>query len=325
MNKKSSPQSWATNFLLSNGYSIEGTPENVLSTPWSQVMRFPTSKGNIFLKQTPSATFLSSEPNIIRILFEQFHASVPEIIASNDDLHCFMMKDAGQPLRDTLKVKFDPELLCKAIKQFGAILRSTEKHVETFLQLGVPDWRLDKLPSLYDAIIEQTDFLIAEGLTNQELQTLKSLSTQFQENCKLLSEFKIPDTLGYHDFNDKNTLFDPLTQKMTFTDWGECAIIHPFFSLYNCVELSLVHHGVKEGDATYLLLQEACMQNWLSDFSKKDLIEILTVMKKVRPFYGVLACYEFMHCLDLQAYKAYYANRPSQICVYFKQFLRVML
>jgi hypothetical protein len=35
---------------------------------------------------------------------------------------------------------------------------------------------------------------------------------------------------------------------MTFVDWGETAIIHPFFSLHTCLEQSITHHGVKEGD-----------------------------------------------------------------------------
>jgi len=44
------------------------------------------------------------------------------------------------------------------------IQRATEQHIESFLALGVPDWRLNKLPKLYDQIIAQTEFLKTEGL-----------------------------------------------------------------------------------------------------------------------------------------------------------------
>lgn len=50
--------------------------------------------------------------------------------------------------------------------------------------------------------------------------------------CQLLSSYGIPETIGYHDFHDKNVLIEPYTQKMTLVDWGEAAIIHPFFITY---------------------------------------------------------------------------------------------
>lgn len=121
---------WARDLLVANGYSVEKLPETVLSTPWSSVIRFSTLTGDIYLKQTPPSPYLSNEPKIIRLLSEKFYASVPDLIASNDDLHCFLMHDAGKPLREMLKVKFKPELLCEAIKQFATIQRSTEVSIQ---------------------------------------------------------------------------------------------------------------------------------------------------------------------------------------------------
>lgn len=48
----------------------------VQSTPWSNLSRFSTSKGGIFLKQTPPTLFLSLEPKIISIISEKFPADV---------------------------------------------------------------------------------------------------------------------------------------------------------------------------------------------------------------------------------------------------------
>lgn len=313
---------WANDYLVSNGYFIAQPPEKVLSTPWSTVVRFSTSRGDIYLKKTPSSMYLSSEPKIIRLLSEKFHASVPVVIAINEDYHCFLMKDAGKPLRDTLKAQFNPALLCDAIKQYAAILRSTEDHIETFLQLGIPDWRLNKLPMLYDQLIKQTDLLKAEGLTDQELQTLQDLSPQFLAQCKLLSSYEIPQTLGYHDFHDKNVLVDSNSKRMTFVDWGETAIIHPFFSLYNCLRQAITHHGVKDGDQTYQNLQDACFENWLNLSTKKQLIEVFTLAKQLWTIYSALACYQFMMGVDLQAYRTYYANRPSSMAGSLRDYIQ---
>ncbi len=323
MNHQTHIFKWGSDYLVANGYSIENSPETLLSTPWSAVIRFSTSKGDIYLKQTPASLYLSNEPKIMRLLSEQFHASVPVVIAINDELHCFLMRDAGIPLREALKAEFKPDLLCQAIKQFAAIQRSTEDHVDSFLKLGVPDWRLDKLPILYDKMINLTDFLKEEDITDQELQILQSLSPKFQAQCKLLSEYGIPETLGYHDFHDKNVLFDPNTKIMTFVDWSETAIIHPFFSLYNCLQQSTIHHGVKEDDQIYRKLQDACFENWLGLATKKQFLDMFAIVKQLWLIYSALACYHCMINVDLQVYKAFYPNKPSQFTRMIRGYIRL--
>jgi hypothetical protein len=56
------------------------------------------------------------------------------------------MKNAGTSLRKTLKKKFDTDLLCKASEQFTALQITVTDHVNDFINIGVPDWRLNKLP-----------------------------------------------------------------------------------------------------------------------------------------------------------------------------------
>lgn len=304
---------WGSDILTSQGCILQQAPVIILETPWSSVIRFSTSKGDFYLKQTPADPFFSSEPKIIQLLSEKFHASVPVVIAVNENRNCFLMKDAGVPLREKLKCEFKPELLCDAIKQYASILRSTENDIESFLKLGVPDWRLNKLPSLYDEFLRQTAFLKNEGLTEQQLSSLHDLSPRFAAQCELLNSYEIPETLGYHDFHDKNILIDPKSKKLTFVDWSETAIIHPFFSIYNCLEQSITHHGVKENDETFLMLQDAFLQSWEDLAEKNQLLEIYRLAKQVRPIYCLLVTYRFLKGLDRDAYKLYYPNRRSQI------------
>jgi len=310
---------WGIDWLASNGYSVEHSPEVVLSTPWSTMVRFSTSTGDIYLKQTPPA--ISAEPKIIQLLSEQFHASVPVVIASNNDLHCFMMLDAGKVLRATLKEKFSPDLLYQAIKEYAAIQRSTEGHVESFIKLGVPDWRLDKLPILYDQMINQIDSLRADGITDKELQTLHDLSPKFLAQCKLLSSYEIHETIGIPDFNDNNTLLGQRTKRMTFIDWGEATITHPFFSLYNSLEQSIIHHGVKEADQTYNKLQHACFDNWLGLKTESQLLEIFNLSKQLRAIYDALGYYRLMTSVDLHALNSYYANKPNRLAGHLRKYI----
>ncbi len=177
MNNHTHIVKWATDYLISKGYSLHHLPEIVVETPWSNVIRFSTSNGDIYLKQTPPS--ISLEPNIMQLLAAQFHANVPDVIAINADLHCFLMKDAGQTLRGSLKNKFQPDLLCRALNEFITIQRATENQIDSFLKLGVPDWRLDKFPKLYNHIIKQEEFLKADGMIDKELQILRDFAPKF--------------------------------------------------------------------------------------------------------------------------------------------------
>lgn len=310
---------WATDCLISKGYSPQHSPEIIFETPWSTVIRFSTAKEDIYLKQTPPS--ISLEPKIIQLLANQVCACVPHVIAINDDLHCFLMKDAGITLRKYLKTNFQQDLLYEAIKFFTAIQRATENHIDSFLAFGVPDWRLDKLPKLYDQIINQTEFLKAEGMRDKELRVLRDLKHKITEQCAFLSQYQIPETLVQPDFNTNNILYDPVSRKMTLIDLGEIAITHPFFSLHNYLLQATIHHGVKEFDQIYNQLQNTCFENWLKLTTKNQLLEAFMLTKKLWPIYSVLAGYRLMMSVDQQALKSFYVNRPNQIAGHFREYV----
>ena len=316
---KDSILKWATNVLTAKGLSLQHAPEIVVDTPWSQVIRLSTSKGDVYLKQIPPA--ISLEPKIIQLLKNQFHANVPFVIALNDDLHCFLMEDAGQTLRASLKADFQPDLLLQAVDQHTTIQRSVENHVKSFLTLGVPDWRLEKLPKLYDQLIQQTDFLKTEGLMDKELQILHDLSPTISKQCEHLSQYQIPETFVQPDFHTNNVLFDPGTQKMTFIDWGEIVISHPFFALHNFLLQAITHHGIKESDQIYQQLRDACCESWLECGTQNQLLKAFLLIKKLFPIYSALAYHRLMISVDLQALKSFYALRPNRLAGYFREYI----
>lgn len=312
---------WATHYMDSMGYSQYDLPKIVLETPWSNMFRLATTKGLVYLKQTPPSTTFSLEPKITQLLVEQFHAPVPKVIAVNDELHCFLMEDAGESFRIYLKNKLQPDLMCQSILQYTAIQRVTEKHVESFVALGVADWRGDTFPKLYEHIISQTAFLEDEGMTDEELVILHKLNQQIVEEYELLSECLIPQTMVQSDFHTNNILMNPTTKKLTFIDLGEIVVTHPFFSLHTFLRQAIIHHDIKEGAPVYKLLQSACLDNWLELGGKNKLLKGFLIAKKLWPIYSALILYRFMHSLDIQAFKAYYANRPNRLAGFFREYI----
>jgi len=235
---------WGCKHLSSLGYTLKSNlPENMLNTPWSYVVRFETSDGYIYLKHTPE--LIALEATIIQILHDQFHASVPTVIAHNAELNCFLMKDAGRPLREILKQQFDAALLCKAIEKFTSLQLTVADHIKVFLDMGVPDWRLDKLPDLYKQLLLQSDLLIADGLSEKEISELERLLPKVSNLCKKLSDYSIKPSIVQPDFNDNNILIDDILKNITIIDLGEIAISHPFFSLLNCLRQIKKHHGLR--------------------------------------------------------------------------------
>lgn len=292
---------WAINTLKNYGYRIQNAiPEKIQSTPWSEVCRFITAQGFVYLKMVPPG--LALEAKIITVLHEQFHAAVPQIIAVDQEQHCFLMCDAGIPLHDFFKQGFQPELFIQVIQDYTTTQIMTADKVDFFLSMGVPDWRLEQLPKLYRHLIAQDELLIDDGLTRAELKALAELEPKLFLICEQLSHYAIPETLGHCDFHDKNILVNTHTHQTTIIDLGEVALTHPFFSFLNCV------HRTKENfaltDSQYQHLQEACFKHWLALESSTHLFEIISIIQQCWSIHSVLGEYRLMQSVDQESFQS---------------------
>jgi len=288
---------WGYRYLSSHGYTLKSKlPEHVQNTPWSYVVRFATTDGYIYLKHTPE--LLALEAPITRILHDQFHASVPEVIAHSAALNCFLMNDAGRSLREILKKKFNTALLCNAIDQFIAIQLAVADEINIFLDIGVPDWRLDKLPDLYKQLLLQKDILIADGLSEIDISELEVLLPKLTDLCKKLANYAIKETIVQCDFHDNNILINEISQVITLIDLGEIVISHPFFSLVGCLRQATFHHALIVGDEAYLRLRDTGLKHYRAFESKQHVLEAFTIAHKVWFIYEALAQYRLMVACD---------------------------
>ena len=279
---------WGCEYLLSHGYTLKSKqPEEVQSTPWSYMVRFATSAGYVYLKNTP--VLLALESAITQILHDQFHSPVPVIVASNPELNCFLMQDAGHPLRAILKQHFDATLLCKAIDQYTSMQLAVADKVDIFLNIGVPDWRLNKLSVLYMQLLSQKDVLMADGLTAAEINELEALLPMISSLCEKLSDYAIKQTIVQCDFHDNNILIGEKTKNITLIDLGEIVISHPFFSLVTCLRQAKVHHALTEQDDAYKQLMDACFRNYMQFETKNNLLEAFAIARTLWFVYESLA------------------------------------
>lgn len=318
MKNTSEMMQWADEYLISHDYTLTYPPEIIQKMPWSSVTRFSTNKGFVFLKQTPPA--LSLEPAITKILYDKLHANVPFVIAANEALHCFLMKDDGSPLRETLKHHFDADLLCQAIKIYTDIQYASIEHINLFLNIGVPDWRLNKLPILYTQLIKDEKRLIEDGITTDELNTLYQLQPKFKKMCEQLSEYKIPESLDHCDFHDNNILIDSDTNKITIIDLGETVISHPFFSLINCLRNAMFRYSLIT-EKSYCDLKDSCLERWLCLDNKMSLLDAFSLAEKLWFIYGTLVEYRLMISCDPKLFQP--LGRRGRLIIGLKEFIKL--
>lgn len=314
MNK---PHAWTVSTLESMGYFLHTTdPEEVQITPWSKVYRYTTSQGTVFLKIVPAA--ISLEADIIRILHDQFKANVPVVIASNQDLNCFLMKDAGVSLRGILKSTFDIELLYKAINQFASLQIAVANRINILLDKGVPDWQPSKMPDLYIELLTHKDLLIEDGLSEHEFKDLERLIPIITELCHKLSGYAVKPTLVQPDCNDNNTLIEKSSGRFTTIDLGEIAISHPFFSLYNFLFQVKKHYGLTDTDNSYAKIKEIYFDHFTDFETPENLQDIFKLAQPLWFIYGALAGHRLMNACGKSTIMSY---QHGKFCRDLKQLI----
>jgi len=292
---------WGEEYLRDNDYHLEGSVEVITRMPWSTVHRFLTTDGYIYLKQMPPP--FTIEAKLMQYMSRQLHSAVPDVIALNNPLNCFLMTDAGVPLRGILKEGYDIDLTRKALSAYVTIQKGAINNINDLLSLGLPDWRLPELPNLYQDLLDKREFLITDGLEDSEINKLQALHPKFSTLCDLLSTYKIPETIEHGDFHDNNILLKD--HNLSICDWGEAAISHPFFSLISFLECIKWHHNINETSDKYHEIQDTFLKEWLSFESKERLLEAFNLSRRLGPIKYAICFYRVTLCDGMDALEQY--------------------
>jgi len=289
---------WVEELLKSRDIKIKNI-NTVVSTPWSDVYCFHTNDGLYYLKRTPKDLFI--EAKVFEKLNLFFPLDCPKLIALNQELCCFITKGTGMPLRKYLQETLELQYLFQGLEQFIKLQFEAEPLLEEFLEIGVPDWRLNQFSNLYQNLLDDRELLSGEGLNEQEQQRLKELLPCLTQQCQVLADLNMPQTLVQADCHTNNMLIDADTKKLSFVDLGELVISHPLFSIHNYLLQAVKHHGIE--DEAYEKLINICQKYW-PEFDKA-----YPLMKAIFPVYSALGCYRLMKSIDILDYYQFYKHR----------------
>lgn len=311
---------WAIDYLESHHCRLIAI-QKIVEPAHSIVKKISTSQGIFYLKQTPPALFL--EPDTISLFQAQGCQHIPTVIAKNDRYYSFLTTDCGDATLRTLfsKEKIDMDLLARGISHYVSIQRNLENDTPQLIAINLPDWRLDKFPLLYRALMQETDLLIADGLTPKEITALNQAYDFCVEQCERLSKYKIPETINHCDFHDNNMLLSQKTGEISIIDWGETVIGHPFFSLNTCLWNLTYFHKIKPDDIQYQALQQICVSPWLSNHKESDLITAFNITNDLLGVFAALS-YKRMYEATANQSKTVQEEHPGSIAGCLRSFLQ---
>jgi hypothetical protein len=278
---------------------ITGEIEQPHAYAWSTVMHVPTTEGMLFFKATAEESLY--EAALTQMLAGWFPDCMPDLIAVDSKRGWMLMRDGGKQLRLSIRPTQDIKPWEPVITRYAEVQIGLAEHTTEFLALGLQDYRLAKLPRLYSQLLADEDSLLIgqeKGLTSAEVQQLHDLTARFEQICDRLAAFGIPDTLNHGDFHDGNVLLRD--GRITFFDWGEASVTHPFVSLrtfFVSIEISLQLEDYSFTPEMAALL-DRYLETWQRFGSKEDLLTAYALSKPVASIVKTLAWHETITRLD---------------------------
>lgn len=270
---------WIRSSLFENKLQLTGEINQQHIRPWSTVMNVPTSEGMHYFKA--SAGVFSHETALTNYLAHFRPQLFPELIALNLDRNWMLMRNSGIPLRHIVRSDKSIDRWQKVLPLYVDLQKDLTSHLDELLALGVMDRRLFKLPALFETLIADEDSMLLDtedSLTSEEYSRLMRSVPEFTGLCEKLASFGIPETIHHDDFHDANIFID--NERVIFTDWGESAITHPFFTLVvmmRSVDNSMGMDFSPQSEQ----VRDMYLQHWASNASIEQLNSIVKLAQRI--------------------------------------------
>ena len=190
-------------------------------------------------------------------------------------------------LRTLFNGHLEIDLLLNGLQVYKTIQLATVPHVDTLLQMGVPDWRLAKFPTHYQDFVSDESYLQSHGLEVAQIKTLQGAVKYVETLCQDLSIYGLPECLNHSDFHDNNMIVSKATKKICIVDLGETAITHPFFSLAAGIKTTCDRYRLEAGSSDYKKLYDTCFEGWLS--TAENLKKAFWITQQLLPIYFTFA------------------------------------
>jgi hypothetical protein len=259
------------------GYSVRKLEQHYVSDI-SCVLRVMTHTDDLYFKASMPA--FGFEPALTKRLAELWPAHMPHVFAIDGERAWILMSDVGPSVKALTKADGDQSRWDEMLRQYAALQRESAGRVDELLALGLPDWRLDKLPGLYAALVGDKEAMLVgdqRGLAEAEYDAMVAFTAQVSAMCQRLGEIGLPETLHHNDAHMGNVAVRG--GDYVFFDWAESAAMHPFCSLFIVLRYAKFIFECDEDALTHL--RDAYLLCWTEYAPMERLIEAYDIARRL--------------------------------------------
>jgi aminoglycoside/choline kinase family phosphotransferase len=267
-------------------------------------MRVPTGGGLVYFKAVFPA--LRYEPGLTRLLAEHCPEHIPQVLALNTDKGWMLTADMGSPLRGSLRASKDLSLLREALPFFAELQIEMIPYLDEMARLGAPLRPLAGITAGYQQILADKALLSSSeyALTVEQQVRLHDLLPQVAQLAADVEAAGLPLTLHHDDFHDANIFLKG--DRIIFSDWGDCVLTHPFFSLLILMRSVSDSLETTEDSPDILSLRDAYLEPWTAFTGRRNLSALFAQTWRLGMLNRVFSWYRFLAQLE-EPYRTQYA------------------
>lgn len=215
-------------------HGASGDVDVVSDQPWARVTRV----GDVWLKEC--APVQAFEVPLAVALAERWPDRVPAVLGADTEQAWLLLADAGTPIAAVGDVM---DAWDAAVPLYAELQQGETVHAGEHLAAGVSDLR----PAVLATEL---------GARSEREPRLRPFVDRFAELCASLTR---PPTLQHDDLHESNIY--TRRGRITFLDWGDACIAHPFATLY--VTSRVLEH--LRGDNAVRRVRERYLAAWDGD------------------------------------------------------------
>lgn len=240
---------WALAELHRQGHTVQAVSEPAYKA-WSVIVRLLTPDGPVYLKYVRGA-FLH-EPGLTRALHRLAPDHLPDILADNPDLGCWLVGDGGAAL--VPRVLADDGHVPRLMTAHAALQRATLGDAGSWLALGAKDVRPDRWAGFLDDILAATGALTLDKVTQPVLTGLAAARDPLARLAARVAALNPPMTVVHLDLRRVNIRIR--RGRVRVIDWGDAgfgpALLDPVPLLSELAQMGLAETQMQAVRAAHL-------------------------------------------------------------------------
>jgi Ser/Thr protein kinase RdoA (MazF antagonist) len=201
---------WADRVLRARGTPRVAPAVQVRTWNLSSLWRLPIADGWAWLKVVPP--FFAHEGAML----SRLDGAVVAPLLAADGPRVLLDEVPGEDQYDAPRFR-----LRRMIGMLVRLQHEWAGRLSELSELGAPDWRASRLPTLACDVVARTAHALDAGTRAALAGLINGLPARFEQ----LAGCAIPDSLVHGDFHPGNVRGDG--RRLVLLDWGDCGIGHP--------------------------------------------------------------------------------------------------